>query len=236
MSDQTNSTIHVADGGFRLRPGQLDVYAARHKEFLPHVTRQPGFRETYGGVIANSPWSFFVGKFDSLEAMEQWNTDKAHVQVQNEARDTWWTAYYLRKGRLLGPAEEAAGQILCETVLLRDAVLSDEAYRQLEPRLSEITEFGSVPYETLSGETIATPYLFSQLLGIIPQHAPVYYTLLTYWRSTEDCARWRASAAYHHIESLGSVSSSCFQIIPERKSRLGLRPDRMQREWQSKEA
>ena len=120
-------------------------------------------------------------------------------------------------------------------MLSRDSVLSDEEYRQIETQLSDITAFGIVPYETLSGETITTPYLFSHLLGIVPHHAPVSYTLLTYWQNTEDCARWRASSASQYLKSLGPVSSSCFQIIPERKSRMGLRPDRMQREWEARD-
>ena len=94
MPEQLPPTIHMADGGFRLRPEQQAAYLKRHTEFLPHVTKQPGFRETYGGLIPNSPWSFFVGKFDSLEAMEQWNSDQTHRTVQDQARTTWWTAYY----------------------------------------------------------------------------------------------------------------------------------------------
>lgn len=112
--------------------------------------------------------------------MKNSNGDLAHRALQDNAGSTWWAAYYPRKGHLRAAAEEAAGQILCETMLPRDSVLSEAEYRQIETQLSDIAAFGIQPYGTPSGETIATPYLISDLLAIAPQQSPVSYALLTY--------------------------------------------------------
>ena len=54
-------------------------------------------------------------------------------------------------------------------------------------------------------------------------------------RPSTDCARWQESPAYRQIADLGQVRSTLFVIVPERGARLGLRADRMQREWVAKE-
>ena len=163
--------------------------------------------------------------------MEDWQRDREHVKVQDEAREKWWTAYYIRKGRILADGEAATGIILNETMLLRDTPLSDTESDQVIGALSDIASFGILPYEALKNERIQTPYIFTQIAGIVPQQAPVHYVMLSSWGSTMDCQRWQQSAGYETLCGLGSVQSTCYQIIPERKPRMGLHPDRMQREW-----
>lgn len=234
MSEQ-QPTLHILEGGFRPRPEQLAAYGKRHEEFMPTVTSQPGFRETYGGPIAGGPWWFFAAKFDTLEDMERWQMHRAHTEVQDLARKTWWTAYYIRKGRLLAPTESAAGTILHETFILRDTPFSSGEQSYAQAALAQVSEFSIVPYETITGERVHTPYLLAGPVGIAPKQAPVHYVVLTYWRSTTDCARWQESSGYRQVEKLGTIHSSLFVMIPERGARMGLRPDRMQREWVAKE-
>ena len=224
-------TLHILDGGFRPRPEQIEAYHKRHEEFMPLAMSQPGFCETYGGPISGSPWWFFTAKFDTLENMERWQLNRAHIDVQDQARNVWWTGYYLRKGRLLGLAESAEGRILCETFILRDSPLSTNEQHWADVTLPQVSEFPLVPYETVIGERIPTLYLFSGPVGIAPQYAPVQYVLLTYWRSTTNCSHWQESDNYRRISELGIVRSSRFVIIPERQSRMGLAPNRLQREW-----
>ena len=231
MPEDIPPTLHIAEGGFRPRPELLDAYIKRHEQFMPHAIAQGGFRETYGGPIAGTPWWLFFAKFDTLEAMEDWQRDREHVKVQDEAREKWWTAYYLRKGRILADNETATGIILNETMLLRDTALSEAESAQVVAALSNISSFGIIPYEAIKNEHIHTPYVFTQLGGIVPQHASVHYVLLSSWGSTADCQRWQQSAGYETIRGLGTVQSACYQIIPERKPRMGLHPNRMQREW-----
>lgn len=227
-------TLHILEGGFRPRPEQLAAYGKRHEEFMPTVMAQPGFRETYGGPIAGGPWWFFAAKFDTLEDMERWHMQRAHTEVQDLARTTWWTAYYIRKGRLLAPTESASGTVLSETFILRDIPFSSDEQNHAQAALAQASGFSLVPYETITGERVQTPYVLNAV-GIAPQQVPVHYALLMYWRSTADCLRWQGSDAYRQITSLGAVRSSLFVMIPERKSRMGLRADRMQREWVAKE-
>jgi len=53
--------------------------------------------------------------------MEEWHRNRTHVEVQDQARQKWGKAYYIRKGRVLSPDEPATGQVLCETEILREA-------------------------------------------------------------------------------------------------------------------
>ncbi len=235
MPEDVPPTLHIAEGGFRPRLELLEAYGKRHEQFMPHARAQGGFRETYGGPIAGTPWWLFSAKFDTLEAMEAWQRDREHVKIQDEAREKWWTAYYLRKGRILADHEAATGTILNETMLLRDTALSDEEHSQVTVALSDILRFGVIPYEALKGEHIHTPYVFAQLAGIVPQCAPVHYVLISSWSSSTDYQRWQQAAGYETLCGLGAAHSTCFQIIPERKPRLGLSPDRMQREWVAEE-
>ncbi len=231
MAEDFSSTLHIAEGGFRPRPERLDAYIKRHEQFMPHAVAQAGFRETYGGPIAGTSWWLFFAKFDTLEAMEDWQRDREHVKVQDEAREKWWTAYYIRKGRILADNETATGIILNETMLLRDTPLSDTESDQVSGALSDIASFGILPYEALKNERLQTPYVFTQVAGIVPQRAPVHYVLLSSWGSTAECRRWQQSAGYETLCGLGTAQSTCYQIIPERKPRMGLHSDRMQREW-----
>jgi heme-degrading monooxygenase HmoA len=235
MAEQLAPTLHILEGGFRPRPEKLTEYGKRHEEFLPIATTQPGFRETYGGLIPGGTWGFFVAKFDSLEDMERWQTHRAHREVQDLARQKWWTGYYIRKGRLLADDKTASGQVLCETAILRNSSFSQGDYQQAETILAQLAAFAVMPYETLRGERILMPYLLSGPVGIVPQAAPVQYVILTYWRSSTDCRNWQDSIAYRQLDALGTVRSSLFVIIPERQARMGLRTDRMQREWMAKE-
>jgi hypothetical protein len=156
---------------------------------------------------------------------------RAHTKVQDLARDVWWTGYYIRKGRVLAPQEAVSGKVLCETAILRDTLLALEDLGRMESALALLPEFSVVPYETLSGEPIPTPHLLTQSLGTIPQAAPIHYALLTYWHKTTNCQQWQESVAYQQLANFGVVKSARFVIIPERSSRMGLRSDRMQREW-----
>lgn len=235
MTEHPPPTLHILEGGFRVRPEQVAAYAKRHEEFMPYVIKQPGFRETYGGPIPRSPWWFFTAKFDTLEDMEQWQKDREHVDVQDSARATWWTGYYIRKGRLLAPGESVTGQILSEIMICRDTELSQDERTHIHTALSKLAEAGIRPYETVWSERTALPYVFTQLAGIAPQRAPQHYVLLSYWHGTTDCQSWQESAEYRHLTDLGTIRSTCFQIIPERQRRMGLRPDRMQREWLAEE-
>ena len=235
MPQDLPTTLHIAEGGFRPRPELLEAYGKRHQEFMPHAIEQGGFRETYGGPIGDTPWWVFFVKFDTLEAMENWQHDREHVKVQDEARDKWWTAYYLRKGRLLGDSEKATDTILNETMLLRDTPLSDKEQGQLTTALSNTSRFGIIPYEAIRGAHLDTPYAFAQLAGAVPQQAPIQYVLLSSWNNTADCQRWQTSDGYQTVCGLGTTISTSFQMIPERKPRMGLQPDRMHREWVAQE-
>ena len=236
MSDETVPAIHLAEGGFLPRPERKAESDQRDEEIRPLAISQPGFLETYGGPIPGTEWGFFTAKFDSLENMERWQANRIHNQVQDEARERLWKAYFVRKGRMLEEQETSDGLILCETVILRDARLSAEEEQQAESACASVSEFPVRPYETLTGKLIPTPYVFSGPVGVAPQRAPTQYVLLTYWDTTTDCDGWRASAGYHSLADLGEIHSSRFTIIPERRSRMGLRPDRLQREWVASDA
>ena len=120
-------------------------------------------------------------------------------------------------------------------MICRDTELSQDERTHIHTALSKLAEAGIRPYETVWSERTALSYVFTQLAGIAPQQAPQHYVLLSYWRRTTDCQSWQESAAYRHITDLGTIRSSCFQIIPERQRRMGLRPERMQREWLAEE-
>ncbi|HTY54055.1 MAG TPA: hypothetical protein VMB26_02580 [Candidatus Binataceae bacterium] len=224
------SGLHIMEAGFKPRPELFEPYLMRYGEFLQYAIRQPGFRESYGGAIPGGPWWFAVSKFASLEDMERFQLNPAHVEVQNEGRDKWWTAYYIRKGRLLAQEESVSGRILCETAILRNEKLSPVQAKLAEDALAALSETDVLPYETLVGENLSRPYMLAELAGIEPARA-CHYILLTYWPSTASCDRWVASTHYRKLESLGKLASSYYQIVPERKPRMMLRPDRMQREW-----
>ncbi len=156
MAEDFSSTLHIAEGGFRPRPELLDAYIKRHEQFMPHAVAQAGFRETYGGPITGTSWWLFFAKFDTLEAMEDWQRDREHVKVQDEAREKWWAAYYIRKGRILADNETAAGIILNETMLLRDTPLSDTESAQVIGALSDIAALASCPMRH-SGTNVSRP-------------------------------------------------------------------------------
>ncbi len=227
--------LHIVEGGFNPRPERLAEFAARHEQLMPYVMAQPGFRESYGGPIPGGPWMMFVAKFDTLEQMERWQRNRTHVEVQDVARDKWFAAYYLRKARLLSAGEAASGKILCETAILRGTQFTPAERDRVQAALAQLLGLPLVPYETLGGERIETPYAFSGAVEIEPRSAPVQYVLLTNWRNMADCAHWQRSDAYHELERLGEVRSALFEVIPERRPRLGLRADRMQREWVAEE-
>ena len=235
METISKSTLHIAEGGFLGRPEKKADSDKRDEEIRPYAAQQPGFLETYGGPITGTDWGFFTAKFRSLEEMEQWQADRTHNDVQDEARDSFWYAYYVRKGRLLSASETVEGTLLCESVLLRDAPLSPEEHQNAIAAGAEASRFGVLPYETLRGSPIPTRYVFTKV-GVLPQAAPVQYVLLTYWGKTEDSAAWRESAAFHRFEGLGKTSTSLYVLIPERQPRMGLLPDRLQREWVAPDA
>ena len=230
------STLHIAEGGFLARPEKKADSDQRDAKIRPYAAQQPGFVETYGGPITGTDWGFFTAKFRSLEDMEHWQADRTHNDVQDEARDSFWYAYYVRKGRLLSAAETAEGKLLCEAVLLRDQPLSPEEHNVANAAAVETSRFGVLPYETLRGSPIPTPYVFTGPVGVLPQAAPVQYVLLTYWEKTEASAAWQESPAFQHFEQLGQVSTSLYVLIPERQPRMGLLPDRLQREWVAPDA
>ena len=168
------STLHIAEGGFLARPEKKADSDQRDAEIRPYAAQQPGFVETYGGPITGTDWGFFTAKFRSLEDMEHWQADRTHNDVQDEARDSFWYAYYVRKGRLLSAAETAEGKLLCEAVLLRDQPLSPEEHNVASAAAVETSRFGVLPYETLRGSPIPTPYVFTGPVGVLPAllHGP----------------------------------------------------------------
>ncbi len=236
MKTTLKSTVHIAEGGFLGRPEKKVDSDKRDEEIKPYAAQQPGFLETYGGPITGTDWGFFTAKFRSLEEMEKWQADRTHNDVQDEARDSFWYAYYVRKGRLLAATEAAEGKLLCESVLLRDEPLSPEEHEVAIAAAAEGSRFGVLPYETLRGSPIPTPYVFTGPVGVLPQAAPVQYVLLTYWETTEDAAAWQESQAFHGFEHLGKAATSLYVLIPERQPRMGLLPDRLQREWVAPDA
>jgi len=228
---QTEPRLHIMEAGFKPRLEILEPYLQRYGEFLQYAMAQAGFRESYGGPFPEGPWWLAVSKFASLEDMERFHLDQTHLKVQDEARDKWWTAYYIRKGRLLVAGESASGQILCETAILRDRNFSKSESREVEDILTSLSEMGIVPYQTLVGETVARPYLLGELAGNTPTRQNFRYSLLSYWSSTTLCDCWIDSRVYRELGSFGTLVSNSYQIIPERRPRMMLRPDRMQREW-----
>ena len=236
METTPKPTLHIVEGGFLARPEKKADSDKRDGEIRPYAAQQPGFLETYGGPITGTDWGFFTAKFRSLEEMERWQADRTHNDVQDEARDSFWYAYYVRKGRLLSAVETVEGKLLCESVLLRDEPLSPERQKDAIAASAEAIRFGVLPYETLRGSPIPTPYVFTGPVGVLPQKAPVQYVLLTYWAKTEDSAGWRDSQAFHRFEQLGNVSTSLYLLIAERQPRMGLLPDRLQREWVAPDA
>jgi hypothetical protein len=124
---------------------------------------------------------------------------------------------------------------LCETAILREQKFSPAESRRAEDALIALSEMGIMPYETLAEERIARPYLLSELAGNSPAQQNFQYILLTHWPSTEASARWLASRSYRELESMGTLVSKHYQIVPERKPRMMLRPDRLQREWMARE-
>jgi heme-degrading monooxygenase HmoA len=230
MATVTQS-LTVMEAGFKIRPGKEQEFLAAQNKMIPVGMSQPGFVSVYGGPIMGSSWLYFGVRFATQEQMDAWYRDPRHRAVQEPARRIWWTAVYIRKWRLPVAGDAFGDRVFCETRIARDAPLDATDQRAIQSALARLTAHNPAPFETLTGEFETQPYQLVGPLEIAPSFAPVGYSFLTHWRSHEDALNWQSSADYKALSALGSVSTEAFIPVQESSERLGLREDRLQRDW-----
>ena len=231
MSQDSAFPLTLMEAGFRIIPGKEAEFFEVQNRMVPIGMSQPGFVAVYGGPIAASDWLYFSVRFASPQEMHAWHGQRGHQAVQRMAYEKFWTAMYIRKWQRAADGAAAGDRLLCETRIERETPLSNNESGALHAALGRLGEFGTKPFETLTGQYEAQPCQFVGPLEIAPAAAPVSYALVTHWSSTADIARWRESAPYRAIEALGRVATETFVPYVEPEERLNLRQDRLQRDW-----
>lgn len=99
MISETPSPPYFAVIFTSLRTDADGDYAETADELLARASRQPGF---LGAERARSPdgWGISVTYWESLDAIEAWENDAAHVAAKRLGREKWIRAYALRVARV----------------------------------------------------------------------------------------------------------------------------------------
>jgi heme-degrading monooxygenase HmoA len=219
------------EAGFKIRPGQGKQFWPAQWNMEPTGVAQPGFVSRYSGPIVNSSWRYYGVRFETPEFMDAWHKDPRHRAVQQAAREKWWTAFYIRKWRRPLAEEPFADRIFADTRIRRNVPLSPSQLEELCRLLAALPTYGVKPFETLSGEFEPQPYQLIGPLKIVPHPAPGEYSLLTHWRTRDDLSRFEEGPEYAALQSIGSISTEAFVPMVESNQRLGVRKDRLQRDW-----
>lgn len=237
MSTSTKipQTLTVMEACFTLNPGVDAEFWAAQDKFGPIAAAAPGFRAVIGGPIANSPWLYFSGKWETPALMDEWYHTRAHTAVQNKAHEKWFKSVYLRKWRLPAEDETVEGRVFSEIAIARETPLSEAEHAALLSSLNDtLPSFRVRPFETAIGEFEANPYQFVGPLQEFPAVAPARYLLLTHWDSPADLQAWLDSPAAAKLKEHGDVSAAQYVPIyhaPGERERLT--PDGFQRGWGS---
>jgi heme-degrading monooxygenase HmoA len=232
-STPTPQTLTTMEACMMLASGTEPEFWKAQERMGPIVAAQPGFRAVIGGPIANSPWMYFCGKFDTLDHMNQWYDSSRHKPVMNKAHETWFDAFYIRKWRLPAEGEALTGPLFCETAIVPDEAFADDTLPTIIATLTDaLKRHEASPFETLADEFEAQPFQFVGPLEEFPQVAPVRYLLLTHWESKEKLDRWLASPEMAALSDLGTVSTDVHvQITHAPGEREGLKAAGSQRGW-----
>lgn len=224
-------SMTVMEAGFKIKPGQEQEFLAAQAKMVPVGMAQPGFVSVYGGPIADSDWLYFGVRFASQDQMDTWHNNAGHRAMQAPARGKWWTAVYIRKWRRPVEGDAFGDRVFSETRIDRAEPFGDAAAAEARAALQSIAAHGAARFETLSGEFEPQPYQLVGPLEIAPSTAPASYSLLAHWRRIEDLRRWQDSPAYRRLGQLGTLQTEAFIPFAEPHARLGLRADRLQRDW-----
>ena len=233
MTSTIPQTLCTMEAAMKLSSGpEADFWAAQER-IGPIVAAQPGFVSVIGGLIADSTWMYFSGKFETADHMDQWYKNPDHRPVMDAAHTTWFDAVYIRKWRRPAEGEALAGPLWVETSIAPAAELSAEQVAATTKALREsLPRYGVAPYETLIGEFEPQPFQFAGPLEEYPVLAPVRYLLLTHWDSAADLQSWLDSADYKALAELGDVSSEAHVLIKHAAGeREALNADGSQRGW-----
>jgi heme-degrading monooxygenase HmoA len=226
-----NQSMIVMEAGFKIRPGQEEVFLSARDKMMPMALAQPGFVSVYGGPIANSSWLYFGVRFETPELMDAWYNVPQHQTIQGASKK-WWTAVYIRKWCAPQTDDGHDGPVLAETRIYRDRALSPAEIEETIGLLRSLEDFAVVPFETLTGEFEPQPFQLVGPLEIAPSpSATVAYSLFTHWNSASDLRAWERSAGFAALAKLGNVTSEAFIPFAEPNPRPDLRTDRMQRDW-----
>lgn len=226
-------TLTMMEACFTLAPGVDEEFWAAQERFGPIAAAAPGFQAVIGGPIANSPWLYFGGVFETPDHMDQWYHARHHGAVQAKAHETWFDAVYIRKWRLPAEGENVAGRVLVETTIARESPLTDEEFASLQDTLdTALPGYGPRPFETAIGHFEPNPYQLIGPLEEAPQVAPARYMLLTHWDSPVQGQKWASSETMSAIAGYGEAATRLFvPIYHQPGERHGLTPDGMHREW-----
>jgi antibiotic biosynthesis monooxygenase (ABM) superfamily enzyme len=216
----------------RLASGTEDEFWRAQERMGPIVASQPGFVAVIGGPIANSRWTYFSGKFDSPDTMDQWYDSRRHKPVMDKAHETWFDAFFIRKWRRPADGEALTGPLFCETAIVTpeplEAPVLDATMNMLTSALDRLC---ASPFETLAGEFEPQPFQLVGPLEEFPQIAPVRYLLLTHWDAV-GLKAWLDSPEMHELSSLGTVSTDVHVLVTHAPGeRDGLKADGSHRGW-----
>jgi heme-degrading monooxygenase HmoA len=233
---QQNQSLTVMEAGFKIKPGQENEFLSIQAKMVPVGMEQSGFVEVYGGAIVNSTWLYFGVRFATQAQMDAWHNHPRHRAVQGPARSKWWTAVYIRKWRAPVDDDVFGDRIFCETRIARPSPFTANEQAAFVAGLAHLERHGVVPFETLTGQYEAQPYQLAGPLEAAPNQGLALYALFTHWRSHDDVMRWQQSEDYRRIAAAGRVRTEAFIPFVETSARLGLRDDRLQRDWELESA
>lgn len=235
VSTTIPQTLTVMEACFTLNPGVEEDFWRAQDRFGPIAAAAPGFRAVIGGPIANSPWLYFSGKWETPALMDEWYHSSAHTAVQSKAHETWFKSVYLRKWRLPAEHETIQGRVFSEVAIACEAPLGDvTVWSVLNDLNNTLPAFGAQAFETVTGEFEENPYQFVGPLQEFPEVAPARYLLLTHWNNLADLEAWLASPGFDRIHEIGDVSTASYLPIyhaPGERERLT--DDGFQRGWGS---
>jgi hypothetical protein len=230
-TEQPSQSLTVFESGFKILPGKESDFFSMHEKMLPLATSQPGFVSTYGGPIVDSVWLYASARFATQDDMDKWHFHKQHTPIQRTAYRAWWSEVYMRKWRKPTAGEAYGDKLMCETNLLLGAELHGEQLEKVRGLLSQMSEYGVKPFETMTEQYEPRPYQLVGPMSVAPARTGAPYCVISHWRSVEDVKKWESSAAYRELTKLGEVSNETFTALVETSQRDNMREDRLQREW-----
>lgn len=226
-------TLTTMEACMTLKAGNEAEFWRAQERMGPVVASQPGFLAVIGGPIANSPWMYFSGKWETPELMSQWYANKAHRPVMDAAHEKWFDAFYIRKWRRPADGEELTGPLFLETSIVPQEALPQDRVDALVATLTRaLPAYDTMPYETLPGVFETQPFQFIGPVEEFPQVAPVRYQLNTHWATKEQLDKWLAGPEVAELATLGTLSHEVsVQIYHEQDERVGLNADGSARGW-----